>query len=110
MKTVVSRRRFSELTDEKAFTMWSNRIIATTVSALAMVAMSAFAADLGQVEKSIPLKDGSTVYVLKGGKRPIPEFKAVWTVLHGPDARPHPTTIPNTSSSGTAVTLIRSER
>ena len=46
----------------------SSRILATTVSALAMVAMSAFAVDLSQVEKSIPLKDGSTVYVLKGGK------------------------------------------
>lgn len=48
--------------------MMSSRILATTVSALAMVALSAFAVDLSQVEKSIPLKDGSTVYVLKGGK------------------------------------------
>ena len=48
--------------------MRSSRILATAVSALAMVAMSAFAVDLSQVEKSIPLKDGSTVYVLKGGK------------------------------------------
>ena len=48
--------------------MMSNRILAMTVSVLAMVAMSAFAVDLSQVEKSIPLKDGSTVYVLKGGK------------------------------------------
>ena len=46
----------------------SSRILAATVSAFAMAAMSAFAVDLSQVEKSIPLKDGSTVYVLKGGK------------------------------------------
>lgn len=46
----------------------SKRILATTVSALAMVAMSAVAVDSSQVEKSIPLKDGSTVYVLKSGK------------------------------------------
>ena len=48
--------------------MKSSRILATMVSALAIVAMSAFAVDLSQVERSIPLKDGSTVYVLKGGK------------------------------------------
>ena len=45
-----------------------NKFVATTASVMAMVAMSAFAVDLSQVEKSIPLKDGSTVYVLKGGK------------------------------------------
>ena len=45
-----------------------NKILVTAVSAMAMVAMSAFAVDLSQVEKSVPLKDGSTVYVLKGGK------------------------------------------
>jgi hypothetical protein len=49
-------------------TMMSNRILATTVSAVALVAISAFAVDLSQIEKSIPLKDGSTVYVLKSGK------------------------------------------
>lgn len=40
---------------------------------LAIVAMSAFtgsafAVDTSQVEKSIPLKDGSTVYIYKDGK------------------------------------------
>lgn len=45
-----------------------NKILVTAVSAMAMVAMSAFAVDLSQVEKSVPLKDGSTIYVFKGGK------------------------------------------
>lgn len=43
-------------------------ILVTAISTLGLVALSAFAVDLSQVEKSIPLKDGSTVYVLKGGK------------------------------------------
>lgn len=33
-----------------------------------MVALSAFAVDLSNVKQSIPLKDGSTVYVFKNGK------------------------------------------
>ena len=45
-----------------------NKILVTAVSTMAFVAMSAFAVDLSQVEKSVPLKDGSTIYVLKGGK------------------------------------------
>ena len=44
------------------------KFLVTAVSSMALVALSAFAVDLSQVEKSIPLKDGSTVYVLKGGK------------------------------------------
>ena len=34
----------------------------------AMVAMSAFAADMSKVDKAIELKDGSTVYIFKDGK------------------------------------------
>ncbi len=45
-----------------------NKILVTAVSTMAFVAMSAFAVDLSQVEKSVPLKDGSTVYIFKGGK------------------------------------------
>ena len=33
-----------------------------------LVAMSAFSADMANVKKSIPLEDGSTVYVFKDGK------------------------------------------
>ena len=36
--------------------------------ALSVLAASAFAVDAGLVEKSIPLKDGSTVYLFKDGK------------------------------------------
>ena len=45
-----------------------NKFVATAAGVMAMVAMSAFAVDLNQVEKSFPLKDGSTVYIFKGGK------------------------------------------
>ena len=45
-----------------------NKFLVTAVSAMAMAAMSAFAVDLSQVEKTVPLKDGSTIYVLKDGK------------------------------------------
>ncbi|HEY3433245.1 MAG TPA: periplasmic Cu(I)/Cu(II)-binding protein CopK [Rhodocyclaceae bacterium] len=38
------------------------------VATAAMVAMSAFAVDMTQVEKAIPLKNGSTVYIFKDGK------------------------------------------
>lgn len=38
------------------------------VAALSMVAVSAQAVDRSQVQKSIELKDGSTVYVFKDGK------------------------------------------
>jgi len=39
------------------------------IAALSAVTASAFAAfPAEQVEKAIPLKDGSTVYILKGGK------------------------------------------
>jgi len=44
------------------------KILITAISATAMVAMSAFAVDSSQVEKTVPLKDGSTIYMLKGGK------------------------------------------
>lgn len=37
-------------------------------AASSMVALSAFAVDQNDVEKSIPMKDGSTVYVFKDGK------------------------------------------
>ena len=33
-----------------------------------LVAMSVFSADMANVKKSIPLEDGSTVYVFKDGK------------------------------------------
>lgn len=38
------------------------------VAALAMVGASAYAVDASQVEKSVALKDGSTVYIYKDGK------------------------------------------
>ncbi len=38
------------------------------IAALSAVGTSAFAVDSGQVEKAIPLKDGSTVYIFKDGK------------------------------------------
>ncbi len=38
------------------------------VAALTMVGASAYAVDASQVEKSIELKDGSTVYIFKDGK------------------------------------------
>ncbi len=37
-------------------------------AASSMIALSAFAADANQVEKSIQLKDGSTVHVFADGK------------------------------------------
>jgi len=37
-------------------------------AASCMIALSAFAVDSTQVEKSIELKDGSTVYIFKDGK------------------------------------------
>lgn len=37
-------------------------------AASSMIAVSAFAVDANQVEKSIELKDGSTVYIFKDGK------------------------------------------
>lgn len=45
-----------------------NRILVAAAVTLAMVAMSAFAVDLSQVETSIPLKDGAVVYIFKDGK------------------------------------------
>jgi len=41
---------------------------ALLVAALSMVAVSAQAVDRSQVQKSIELKDGSTVYIFKDGK------------------------------------------
>lgn len=38
------------------------------IAASSMVALSAFAVDQGNVQKSIELKDGSTVYIFKDGK------------------------------------------
>jgi hypothetical protein len=38
------------------------------VAAFTMVGASAYAVDASQVEKSIELKDGSTVYIFKDGK------------------------------------------
>lgn len=38
------------------------------VVASSMVALSAFAVDTSKVEKSVELKDGSTVYLFKDGK------------------------------------------
>ena len=38
------------------------------VAAGSMVALSGFAVDLSKVEKSVELKDGSTVYLFKDGK------------------------------------------
>ncbi|WP_323002722.1 periplasmic Cu(I)/Cu(II)-binding protein CopK [Denitromonas sp.] len=41
---------------------------ALTIIAISAVSISAFAADAALVEKSIPLKDGATVYIFKDGK------------------------------------------
>ena len=41
---------------------------ALMIAALAAATTSAFAVDAGTVEKSIHLKDGSTVYIFKDGK------------------------------------------
>ncbi|WP_333858086.1 CopK family periplasmic copper-binding protein, partial [Denitromonas sp.] len=41
---------------------------ALTIFAISAVSISAFAADAALVEKSIPLKDGATVYIFKDGK------------------------------------------
>ena len=41
---------------------------ALLVAGLSMVAVSAQAVDRSQVQKSIELKDGSTVYIFKDGK------------------------------------------
>lgn len=38
------------------------------VAATAIISTSAMAVDAAKVEKSIPLKDGSTVYIFKDGK------------------------------------------
>ena len=38
------------------------------VVAMSAITASAFAVDLSQVKESIPLKDGSTVYIYKDGK------------------------------------------
>jgi len=38
------------------------------IAALATVSVPVFAFDAAQVEKSIPLKDGSTVYIFTDGK------------------------------------------
>jgi uncharacterized protein YdeI (BOF family) len=38
------------------------------IAAMSLVSASALAVDMVQVEKSIALKDGSTVYVFKDGK------------------------------------------
>ncbi len=38
------------------------------VAASTLIALSAFAVDHSQVQKSIELKDGSTVYIFKDGK------------------------------------------
>ena len=35
---------------------------------VSLVSASALAVDMGKVEKSIPLKDGSTLYIFKDGK------------------------------------------
>ena len=43
-----------------------NKILVAAASS--MIALSAFAADANQVEKSIELKDGSTVHIFKDGK------------------------------------------
>lgn len=41
---------------------------ALMVAALGIAITSAFAIDVEKVEQSIPLKDGSTVYIFKDGK------------------------------------------
>ncbi len=45
--------------------MFTKIVIAAASS---MIALSAFAVDANQVEKSVPLKDGSTVHVFADGK------------------------------------------
>ena len=41
---------------------------ALIVAVVSTMAATAFAVDLRDVEKTIPLKDGSTVYIFNGGK------------------------------------------
>ena len=81
--------------------MMSNRILATTVSALAMISISAFAVDLSDVEKAVPLKDGSTVYIFKGGKMGM-ENK------YGPAVRMDPGVVMETKD-GQRVVMIGDE-
>jgi len=45
--------------------MLKNILLATILSA---IGFSALAVDASQVDKSIPLKDGTTVYIFKDGK------------------------------------------
>lgn len=45
--------------------MMKQIVVAATAS---LISFSAFAVDTVKVEKSIPLKDGSTVYIYKDGK------------------------------------------
>ena len=45
--------------------MFTKLLVAVATST---IALSAFAADANQVEKSVPLKDGSTVHVFADGK------------------------------------------
>ena len=40
----------------------------TMIALLSAISASTFAVDAAQVEKSIPLKDGTTVYIFKDGK------------------------------------------
>lgn len=43
-------------------------LVAAVIAVSSTIALSAFAVDMAQVSKSIPLKDGSTVYIFKDGK------------------------------------------
>ena len=49
---------------------WGNTMFKNTLFVVmgSLVALSAFSADMANVAKSIPLEDGSTVYVFKNGK------------------------------------------
>ena len=63
-------------------------------AASSMIALSAFAADANQVEKSIQLKDGSTVHVFADGKMAMedkfgrPVYMEPGEVMQSKDGRP----------------------
>ena len=43
-------------------------IMITAIAGASLLAVSAFAVDMSQVQKSIEIKDGSMVYIFKDGK------------------------------------------
>lgn len=44
------------------------QFLITAITGASLIAMSAFAVDMSQMQKSVELKDGSVVYIFKNGK------------------------------------------